>query len=208
MSKTPISFWQNCCRRYIHNNFLNRGICLQHEAAKVRFIWRFIINLEHPASLLGQVAVKSELNGIHRGRRLLENSYSWNLERCLSKIQKLSAIQHPAIHGWFHWGMKCKCLYRRGKMQEDVEKFWWHKVDCLHFFCVYFLCMCVIKQQDDPLQLDWGLQSVTSNKANILNSFETGHWPYFWTSFYRKPSVLKSHSIVWSTQGPPAEAPC
>lgn len=57
--KIPISFWQNRCYGCIHNKFLNGGICLQHEAAKVRFIWRFILNLGHPASLLGQVAVKS-----------------------------------------------------------------------------------------------------------------------------------------------------
>lgn len=147
---------------------------------------------------------------IHRGLRLIEHFFTsgiwqdgWASFRSCEQSNILpSMVEFVEVWRANVWidGKESREMLRNSGDTKLTSYFF-------HFFA-HFLCMCVIKQLDDPLQLDWGPQSVSPTKANILNLLQTEHWPFFWAHFYRKPSVLKSHSVVWSTQGPPAQAPC
>lgn len=112
---------------------LKRGICLQHEAAKVRFIWRFIHNLVHPASLLGQVAVKSW------NPQRVKTDWKFLLVEFGKMVEQDSeVVSNPTSYHLWLILLRYECLDRRGRKQEDVEKFWWHKGDCLHISLLFF----------------------------------------------------------------------
>lgn len=165
----------------------------------MRFIQRFLLDLVHTASLLGQVANNSwnpqrvnRLNFFFFTSGIWRDSWA-SFGSCVQSniLPSMAVIEVWRATVCVEGKGSRKKLRNSGDTKLTVFIFFGG-----HFF-VHFLYMCVIKQPDDPLKLNRGPQSVSPNKANILNPLQTELWPFFWAHFYRKPSVLKSHSL-WS----------